>query len=264
MTKRDRREVLHDALELIGGRLRDAGIWHCLAFGTLLGAVRDRDLIEWDHDLDLMVRPADLAGIVSSCSDERVSLKPIEIAGAWLALRVGGPAGVSHATLPGLSLTVDGTGVGELWAPVLFSDGVLRVYDLADEVSLWPQTALPAFVFDQLRDVEVRGRSYPAPEHAETLLEWIYGEDWLTPLRAAADGGSHTEGRAASGDRVSPALEEQIAWCEARGWDRQIYAMQPRWPRTIAGAGPFGSSDRAAASSGSDWWRSLAEVAERY
>ncbi|HWB23108.1 MAG TPA: LicD family protein [Gaiellaceae bacterium] len=264
MTKRDRREVLHDALELIGERLRDAGIWHCLAFGTLLGAVRDGELIEWDHDLDLIVRPADLAQIVSSCTDERVSFAPIKIAGAWLALRSGGPGGVSHATLPGVSITVDGTGVGELWAPVLFSDGVLRVYDLDEEVSLWPQTALPAFVFDQLRDVEVRGRSYPAPERAETLLEWIYGEDWRTPTRSVADGGTRVEDRAASGDRASPALQEQIAWCEAQGWDRRIYSMQPRWPRKLAGAGPFGSSDRAAASSGSDWWRSLAEVAEHY
>lgn len=264
MTKRDRREVLHEALELLGERLRDAGIWHCLAFGTLLGAVRDGDLIEWDHDLDLIVRPAELSQIVSSCADDRLELTPIKLAGDWLALRPGGPAGVSQATLPGLSLRFEGAAVGELWAPVLFSDGVLRIYDLERDVSLWAQTALPAFVFDELREVELRGHGYPAPARAETVLEWIYGEDWRVPRKAAADGGEALEDRGRSGDRVAPALAEQIAWCEAQGWDRAGYSAQPAWPRPIAGAGPAGSSQRAATTSGSDWWRSLEEIAERY
>ena len=264
MKKRDRREVLHDALVLIGERLRTAGVWHCLAFGTLLGAVRDGDLIEWDHDLDLMTRPADLARIVSACADDRLSFAPIKISGDWLALRRGGPAGASHATLPGLSLTCDGVGVGELWAPVLFSDGVLRVYDLEHEVSLWAQTALPAFVFEELGEVELRGGSYPVPAHAETLLEWIYGEDWRTPRQAVADGGDQVADRGRSGDRVVPALAEQIAWCEAQGWDRSVYAAQPQWPRGLVAAGPYGNSVRAASTSGSDWWRSLDEIAENY
>jgi hypothetical protein len=261
MAKRDRRETLHDALELTSGRLRAAGIWHCLAFGTLLGAVRGGDLIEWDHDLDLLVRPADLAEIVASCSDDRLTLTPIRIAPAWLALR---PDGVPEATLPGLSLSLDGTSVGELWAPVLFSDGVLRVYDLEREVSLWPQSALPAFIFDKLGEAEIRGQRYPAPARAETLLEWLYGEDWRIPRRALIEGGDHVAGRAASGDRVEPALAAQIAWCEAQGWDRSVYAAQPAWPRRIAGAGPFGSGARAATTSGSDWWRSLDEIAASF
>jgi hypothetical protein len=264
MAKRDHRDELREALELVSGRLRAAGIWHCLTFGTLLGAVRDGDLIEWDHDLDLMARPADLKQIVSSCTDDRLSFTPIKVSGTWLALRRGGPAGVSHATLPGLSLTCDGVAVGELWAPVLFSDGVLRVYDLEREVSLWAQTALPAFVFEELREVELRDRSYPVPADAETLLEWIYGEDWRVPRQAVADGGERVADRGRSGDRVVPALAEQIAWCEAQGWDRSVYAAQPQWPRALVAAGPYGSSARAAATSGSDWWRSLDEIRERY
>ena len=264
MKKHDRREVLHDALELIGEHLSAAGIWHCLAFGTLLGAVRDGDLIEWDHDLDLMVRPADLKQIVSSCADDRLSFTPMKVSGDWLALRPGGAAGASHATLPGLSLTVDGTGVGELWAPVLFSDGVLRLYDLEGEVSFWPQSALPAFVFEELGDVKLRGRRHPAPAQAETLLEWIYGKDWRVPKRSAADGGIQEDDRGRSGDRVVPALAEQIEWCEAQGWDRSVYAEQPQWPRRLAGAGPLGSSPRAATTSRSDWWRTLDEIAEHY
>jgi hypothetical protein len=255
-----RREVLAEALALVSQRLRTAGIWHCLAFGTLLGAVRDGDLIEWDHDLDLFVRPADLARI-AACSDERLTLTPIRLAPGWLALNGGDAPG---ATLPGLSLSLNGAGVGELWAPVLFSDGVLRVVDVGNRASLWPQTALPAFLFEELGEVTMRGVSYPVPARAELLLEWVYGADWREPRRAVADGGRSEPGRGRSGDRVAPALAEQIALCEAAGWDRSVYASQPAWPRPLAAAGPFGSSERAASTSGSDWWRSLAEVGEHY
>jgi hypothetical protein len=260
-TRPARRERLAEALALTSSRLRAAGIWHCLAFGTLLGAVRAGDLIEWDHDLDLFVRPADLGRIAEACSDERLTLTPIRLAPGWLALNPGDARG---AALPGLSLSLDGTGVGELWAPVLFSDGVLRVVDLPARVSLWPQTALPAFVFEELREVTVRGGSYPAPARAELLLEWLYGADWREPRRAPADGGRREAGRGRSGDRVAPALAEQIALCESQGWDRSVYAGQPAWPPRLAAAGPAGVSERAAATSGSDWWRSLAEVGERY
>jgi hypothetical protein len=256
-----RRERLAEALALVSETLRAAGIWHCLAFGTLLGAVREGDLIEWDHDLDLLVRPADLGRIAGACAGGRLTVTPIRLSPSWLTLNAGSVPG---ARLPGLSLSLDGTGVGELWAPVLFSDGVLRVVDLEHGASLWPQTALLAFLFEELREVTVRGASYPAPARAELLLEWLYGADWREPRRAAADGGRREAGRGRSGDRVAPALAEQIAFCEAEGWDRSVYAAQPAWPRPLAAAGPAGVSARAASTSGSDWWRSLAEIGEHY
>lgn len=256
-----RRETLAAALPVVSGRLRDARIWHCLMFGTLLGAVRDGDVIEWDHDLDLLARPADVPRIREALAGEGVQVTPIEVSRSWLALA---PGGVPHASIASLSLSVDGVGVGELWLPVLFSDGVLRIVDLARRVSFWPQTALPAYVFETLGEAEVRGRRYPVPGRAEVLLEWLYGPEWRVPLRASADGGEHVPGLGRSGDRVTPALAEQIAWCEAQGWDRSVYAAQPAWPRELAAAGPFGSSARAAATSGSDWWRSLEEIGELY
>ena len=256
-----RRETLAAALELVSGRLQAAGIWHCLIFGTLLGAIRDGDVIEWDHDLDLLARPADVPRIIEACAGDRIVVTPIEVSRSWFALD---PGGVAHGSLSSLSLSVDGVGVGELWLPVLFSDGVLRLGDLARSVSIWPQTALPAFVFETLAEAELRGQRYPVPAQAEVLLEWLYGPAWRVPLRAAADGGKDMDGLGRSGDRVTPALAEQIAWCDAQGWDRSVYAAQPVWPRELAAAGPFGSGERAATTSGSDWWRSLEEIGELY
>lgn len=259
----DRRDILRAALPKIADRLDGAGIWHCLAFGTLLGAVREADVIEWDHDLDLVVRAADVPRIAGLSGDGLV-FEPIHMSGDRLALRPGGPGSIARVRVPSLGVSHDGVSVGELWAPVLFSDGVLRLYDLDREVALWPQSAMPAFMFDERRNVILGGRAYPAPAHAETMLEWLYGSDWQVPQRSVADGGDPVDGRGRSGDRVTPALAGHIAWCVQRGWDRSVYAGEPRWPRQLAGAGPAGTSDRAATTSGSDWWRTLDEVAENY
>jgi len=41
-------------------------IWYCIGFGTLLGAVRHSDLIDWDDDMDILVRRKDLKRITQA------------------------------------------------------------------------------------------------------------------------------------------------------------------------------------------------------
>lgn len=36
------------------------GIWYSLAFGTMLGAVREKNIIQWDTDVDVFVKHSDL------------------------------------------------------------------------------------------------------------------------------------------------------------------------------------------------------------
>jgi hypothetical protein len=159
---------------------------------------------------------------------------------------------------------VNGGSRGELYAPSLFSDGVLRLYDFEQEAAFWPQNAFPAFVVEELTTATVRGEPMPVPVHAEQLLEWQYGDDWRVPYKSVWDGGEPRDESGPHGDLARRDLAAQIEWCEAQGWDPSVYAGQPAWPRTLRGAGPRDWAPRTALTSQSAWWHTLEDVARDY
>lgn len=267
----DYRRKLRGVLRRLHAVLEQNGIWHCLMWGTLLGAIRDGDIIEWDHDIDVLIRPIDIPRLLQLGD---------QLAAAGLALIQGRSAGTRLALNPdGIPWYDDGTLSimsrplasgsqqrchGELWAPALFSDGILRQYDFEHELVMWPQSAFSAYFVERLRTIEMDGVEYPVPDEAESLLGWLYGQDWRTPYRAMLDGGQRREGRTANGDLATPRLAAQVDWCLQRGWNRSSYAAQPVWPRPLRGAGPIDPTGRTRSSSRSAWWHSLEEICAHY
>jgi hypothetical protein len=256
--------LLFDVLEQVHSIFSRHGIWHCLLFGTLLGAVRGGDIIAWDHDLDLLVRPVDVPRIVA-LNGEGAAEGLAFWSGRGMGYRlVANPGRVAWFDPGFLSIMVDGSSRGELYAPSLFADGVLRFYDFEQEAVFWPEASYPAFVFESLTTAAVRGVDFPVPLHAEQWLEWHYGEDWRTPYRSVWDGGEARSDRSSHGDVSHHDLAAQVAWCEAQGWDRSVYSAQPAWPRELRGAGPEGASARTALTSRSAWWHTIDEVSREY
>lgn len=258
------RDSIAETLLLVHDVLERNDIWHCLHFGTLLGAVRDGDVIEWDHDLDLLVRRADIPAILAL--NEQLAREELWF---WSGYTVASglamnPGSLTHFDAGYLSIMRGDGSRGELYAPTLFADGVLRLYDLEREAYHWPQSSFPSWFVEETDEVELRGARFRIPRRADVLLRFLYGDDWRTPIRSVRDGGEWQEGRTAHGDVAAPNLEEQVAWCEAQGWDRPTAAGLPAWPRRIRGAGPPSWSPRTELTSGSCWWHDLDELAASY
>ena len=258
-----RQRVLSEALPELDAYLSELGIWHCVAFGTLLGAVREGAIIEWDHDIDLLIRPCDIVPLVLR-TDGPFTFRSIRYPGSSLTLNPGGIPSFEPGVV---EVRWRDVVLGELWAPRLFSDGVLRLYDLGCEAYLWPQSSFPHFAVSELSSVSVDGRAYPAPRDPRRWLEWTYGPGWQTPYRARSDGGGGRPGLGYSGDVVRPTLAERVRDCVAQGWDRRGYSSEAPWPRPIRAGGPPGhqtETSRAGLTSGSDWWHTLDELAVHY
>jgi hypothetical protein len=257
------RDRIVATLEALDALLEREGIWHCLAYGTLLGAVREGDVIAWDHDLDLFARAADVGRLVALTADgpvDGIELRQLRYPARWLPVHQG----VTTFDPGHLWVLHEGDHVGDVFTPSLFADGVLRFFDLAAEVFWTPQSSVPHWFFEEATTVEVAGRPYPAPRAPEALLAGIYGDDWRTPYRSVVDGGTGKDDVTAHGDRYAPKLHREVPWCEEQGWDRSQYRWAPAWPRRVRGAGPRGPDERTRGSSEALWWRDLEELVAHY
>ncbi|WP_139978217.1 class I SAM-dependent methyltransferase [Nocardioides litoris] len=157
---------LLDTMEEVVGALQDAGIEPFLAYGTLLGAVREGGFIGHDSDVDLgyvsrLDHPADVML-------ESYRLQRHLVARGYSVLRYSGAAIKIIVTEP------DGTLRGlDVFAGFL-REG--RLY-LMGEVG----TAYRSEWVFPLTEVEMAGRTFPAPAVPDRLLEAMYGPSWRVP-----------------------------------------------------------------------------------
>ena len=254
------RDVVREALARVHAALDRHRIWHCITYGTLLGAVRDGDIIEWDHDFDLFARPSDAPAIAAAFDDlaaEGFRLEREQKSAALLAMNTDDVAWFDPMRLV---ISHRGRTVGDVFLPSLFDDGVCRMYDFGTEIYWTPHSSFPHFFLQELSVAAIGGREYPAVGHPERFLEAIYGADWRTPYRSVVDGGEGKDGVTTHGDRYEPNLHDQIAWAVERGWDRSVYRGLPAWPRRVGGAGPIGPTARTVGTSRSLWWHDLDEL----
>lgn len=159
-------EPLLDAIEQVLGVLSRSGVSPFLAYGTLLGAVREGALIGHDSDADLAYvsefdHPMDAAR-------ESYRLQRAVVAEGFRVVRYSGLAfkvviTESDGSTRGLDvfggLIVNGTLylMGEVGAP------------------FEPEWLLPTTT------ASLEGREYPVPARPEKLLEAMYGPSWKVP-----------------------------------------------------------------------------------
>jgi SAM-dependent methyltransferase len=160
-------EELLDAAARILEVIRDkAGVPAFIAYGTLLGAVRNGKLIGHDNDLDL--------AYVSEHHD------PVDVVReAYRVERALRDAGFGVRRGSGARINVR----------VRLADDSLRAIDVftacwVEGVLYIPSDTgfrLPRETILPLGEVTLEGRTWPAPAHPERLLAATYGEGWRTP-----------------------------------------------------------------------------------
>jgi hypothetical protein len=259
-----KRDWIAACLEQLSSAFRQHDIWHSLAYGTLLGALREQDVIAWDYDFDLLVRPEEVARILALApllARDGFRLEPTRKPPNFLAMNLRGIESFSTAAI---GVYHRERKVGDLYSFSLFSDGVMRRWDFEHEVYWCPHSSFPAWFTEELTEVTLRGKSYPSLRAPEKWIAGVYGEDWRTPYKAVAQGGQSRTGATIHGDLYEPKLAAEIAWCVERGWDPGRYSNAHAWPRPIGGAGPKGPTARTADNSRALWWRDLDELARHF
>ncbi|MGN6608707.1 MAG: class I SAM-dependent methyltransferase [Jatrophihabitans sp.] len=168
-SERDQGEIdaLMDATERVLDFLRtECGVPGFLAFGGLLGAVRDGRLI--GHDVDLDVSYLSRHTVPADIARESFRLERTFLRAGWKSWRFS--ANDFKVLAPGVRSTAR-------WIDIFgayVTDGMLYVM---------PTVAVEPYKvrIEPLGEVVLEGRRLPAPADPESLLEATYGPNWRVP-----------------------------------------------------------------------------------
>jgi SAM-dependent methyltransferase len=156
---------LLDRLARVQADLEELGLRPFVVYGTLLGAVRDGDLIPHDDDADL--------GYVSAHEHPADVLR--ENLALERALRQRGYSVLRHSG-GHLQLTFSGADV----ALDHYID-IFTAFVTGDRTYLCFQVGAEGLDLRARTDVTIRGRRFPAPIASEALLAATYGPGWRIP-----------------------------------------------------------------------------------
>lgn len=140
--------------------LKKSDVDYLLSSGTLLGAVREKDFIRWDWDVQLYFKAEDIVHRMDELADtfENSGFKPIKVDRSPVNLKF-----------------------------------LLHKYETVYELTAWQRKGnkrirrhwqLPNSFFEPPATIEFRGHEYPCMNPPEEYLRYCYG-DWRTPKRVA-------------------------------------------------------------------------------
>lgn len=178
-------KVIHDLLER-------HQIKHWLIYGTLLGSVRQQDIIPYDYDFDFGILYEDRDKIVSIAEKELDSKYKVEFTTGTLYSKASRFKKAETKWRVSLKVKYNDTPIGDLYIYYKCNDGFMRRYDPMDKILFWPNSTFPSILVDNLDIGTIRDLKLPIPNNPILLLEHYYGPMWVTPIQASSqDGKNH-------------------------------------------------------------------------
>jgi len=207
------------------------GVPYIITGGTLLGAVREQNLLSHDTDWDLEILGDHL----------EVILKNADVFYAQ-GLRVQYPVYQAVEALergkPGLPVCerriakvfdLDDVFQGDLFIQTLFTDGMLRRINIENAAYFNAKMTFPFWFFEHRTKLAIRSQLFSAPAEPRLMLERIYGPEWQVPFRRHE---TKKPGYNFAGARADADVETAILFALGNGWVPH-YKNAKIWPRKV-------------------------------
>lgn len=234
-------ELFHH-LSYVADLFTEEGISFQIADGTLLGAVREGNILkteERDFDLDIIdsevQKVRELANKALKDGYEFVERTPntvdFDIGYAFWDMKAERTATGGA----GFLIMHNGEFVGDVYIYTVFNDGLARRYCLDSEGSVNAKMTIPAWFLEASTPVQIRGKEFPGSRAPEKILAKTYGPDWTTPIAPGEFGpGQHPD----SGGIYDSDMEHLVIFAIENGWQPN-YGNKTQWSRRIKKVGSY-------------------------
>ena len=182
-------DEIYEHIKYIHHELSKHNIKHWLMYGTLLGCVRNKDVIPYDYDFDFGILFSDIDKILS-IDLENKKYRIGKTKGGTIYSKKSKFKDVEGIWRVSLKVMYEDVPVGDLYIYYRFDDGYMQRYDPINKILFWPMSVYPAILTDTLETGNIRDLQLPIPIYAECLLEYFYGPMWKIPIKANSQGGS--------------------------------------------------------------------------
>lgn len=159
-------EDLGELLETTTRLLDECGISFCLAFGTLLGAVREKFFLKGDDDVDIIVTD----------EDKLYASLPFFYEHGLFINRI-------YKTELYTFHMKERKGNVDLYILHPIKDWIYKDWCVSIRGHYAPKRF---FVVIEKDGCQIGHKSLPCPQHPEALLEWWYGKSWRIPRSGKA------------------------------------------------------------------------------
>lgn len=168
-----------EAIGLFAGMARTEGWEYSLGYGTLLGAVREKDFIKNDDDVDILVR--------RDCMTAEMIYKVLKAGFKLKGLYVSNDFDLVHCAFLYHGLTFDLYGYNVNYKggdSIIFSPFPIPGHSWQESIdkNLF-QICRVHFNYNGVKDISFKGIVCSVLSNAEEFLANTYGETWRTPIK---------------------------------------------------------------------------------